>query len=147
MDMAALMSKHPDRRFGTHYEREFVVVVDREKARFSAWYEMFPRSCSQSGEHGTFKDCEERLPYIASMGFDVLYLPPIHPIGVTFRKGKNGSPTAGPDDPGSPWGIGSREGGHKAIHPQLGSLKDFHNLLARAAEQGIEIALHVAYQC
>ena len=92
MDMAALMAKYPDRRFATLYERELIVVVDREKARFSAWYEMFPRSCSKRGGHGTFKDCEERLPYIASMGFDVLYFPPIHPIGVTHRKGKNSSP-------------------------------------------------------
>ena len=89
MDMAAVMAKYPARQFATRYERELRVVVDREKARFSAWYEMFPRSCSEKGEHGTFKDCEARLPYIASMGFDVLYLPPIHPIGVTHRKGKN----------------------------------------------------------
>src|SRR6185436_14092907 len=88
MDLAALIGKYPDRRFATQYERELVVVVDREKARFSAWYEMFPRSCSKRGGHGTFKDCEERLPYIASMGFDVLYLPPIHPICIMDRKGK-----------------------------------------------------------
>jgi starch synthase (maltosyl-transferring) len=147
MDMAALMAKYPDRRFATHYERELGVVVDREKAGFSAWYEMFPRSCSQSGEHGTFKDCEERLPYIASMGFDVLYLPPIHPIGVTFRKGKNGSPTAGPDDPGSPWAIGLADGGHKTIHPQLGTVKDFRQFLDKAKSSGLEIALDLAFQC
>lgn len=147
LDMAALMAKHPDRRFATHYERELVVVVDREKARFSAWYEMFPRSCSQNGEHGTFKDCEERLPYIASMGFDVLYLPPIHPIGVTYRKGKNGSPTAGPGDPGSPWAIGLADGGHKAIHPQLGTVKDFRQFLDKAKSSGLEIALDLAFQC
>jgi starch synthase (maltosyl-transferring) len=147
LDMAALMAKHPDRRFATHYERELGVVVDREKARFSAWYEMFPRSCSQSGNHGTFKDCEERLPYIASMGFDVLYLPPIHPIGVTYRKGKNGSPTAGPDDPGSPWAIGLADGGHKAIHPQLGTVKDFRQFLDKAKLSGLEIALDLAFQC
>jgi len=147
MDMAALMAKYPDRRFATHYERELGVVVDREKAGFSAWYEMFPRSCSRSGEHGTFKDCEERLPYIASMGFDVLYLPPIHPIGVTFRKGKNGSPTAGPDDPGSPWAIGLADGGHKAIHPQLGTVKDFRQFLDKAKSSGLEIALDLAFQC
>jgi len=87
MDMAAIMAKHPDRRFATLYERELGVVVDREKARFSAWYEMFPRSCSQRGEHGTFKDCEERLPYIASMGFDVVYMPPIDTISVTNGEG------------------------------------------------------------
>jgi starch synthase (maltosyl-transferring) len=147
LDLAALMAKHPDRRFATHYEKELGVVVDREKVRFSAWYEMFPRSCSQSGKHGTFKDCEERLPYIASMGFDILYLPPIHPIGVTNRKGKNGSPTAGPDDPGSPWAIGLADGGHKAIHPQLGTVKDFRQFLDKAKSSGLEIALDLAFQC
>jgi starch synthase (maltosyl-transferring) len=147
LDMAALMTKYPDRRFATRYERELVVVVDREKARFSAWYEMFPRSCAERGGHGTFKDCEERLPYIASMGFDVLYLPPIHPIGVTHRKGKNNSPACGPNDPGSPWAIGSPDGGHKAIHPQLGTTKDFRNLLKKARSYGLEIALDVAFQC
>ena len=147
MDMAALIAKYPDRRFATQYERELVVVVDREKARFSAWYEMFPRSCSGRGGHGTFKDCEERLPYIASMGFDVLYLPPIHPIGITDRKGKNGSPAAGPDDPGSPWAIGSADGGHKAIHPQLGTAKDFRRFLDKARSHGLEIALDIAFQC
>lgn len=147
MDLAALMAKYPDRRFATLYERELVVVVDREKAKFSAWYEMFPRSCSKGGGHGTFKDCEERLPYIASMGFDVLYLPPIHPIGVTYRKGKNGSPVAGSDDPGSPWAIGSADGGHKAIHPQLGTAKDFRKFLDKARSHGLEIALDLAFQC
>jgi starch synthase (maltosyl-transferring) len=147
MDMAAIMAKYPDRRFATLYERKLIVVVDREKARFSAWYEMFPRSCSERGGHGTFKDCEERLPYIASMGFDVLYLPPIHPIGVTHRKGKNSLPTAGPDDPGSPWGIGSPDGGHKAIHPQLGTVKDFRQFLDKARSHGLEIALDLAFQC
>ena len=146
-NMAVLMAKYPDRRFVTQYERELGVVVDREKARFSAWYEMFPRSCSQGSEHGTFKDCEARLPYIASMGFDVLYVPPIHPIGVTHRKGKNNSPAAGPDDPGSPWGIGSPDGGHDAIHPQLGTAKDFRRLLEKARLFGIEIALDLAFQC
>jgi starch synthase (maltosyl-transferring) len=147
LDMAALMAKHPDRRFATLYERELLVVVDREKAKFSAWYEMFPRSCSERGEHGTFQDCEERLPYIASMGFDVLYLPPIHPIGVTHRKGKNNAPTAGPNDPGSPWGIGSLDGGHKAIHPQLGTMKEFRRFLNKAKSHRLEIALDVAFQC
>jgi len=146
-DMAALTAKYPDRRFATHYDRELVVVVDREKARFSAWYEMFPRSCSAGSEHGTFKDCEARLPYIASMGFDVLYFPPIHPIGLTNRKGKNNAPTAGPNDPGSPWGIGSPDGGHKSIHPQLGTVKDFLRLVARARSFGLEIALDLAFQC
>ncbi|MEW6248745.1 MAG: alpha-1,4-glucan--maltose-1-phosphate maltosyltransferase [Nitrospirota bacterium] len=147
-EVAALMERHADRRFAATYEKELAVVVDREKARFSTWYEMFPRSCSpEPGRHGTFRDCEARLPYIASMGFDVLYFPPIHPIGRTHRKGKNNRPVGGPDDPGSPWGIGAEEGGHKAIHPQLGSLSDFHRLLAKAREQGLEIALDLAFQC
>jgi len=146
-DLAALMAKHPDRRFATIYGKELVVVVDREKARFSAWYEMFPRSCSESGGHGTFRDCEARLPYVASMGFDILYLPPIHPIGITHRKGKNNSQTSGPNDPGSPWGIGSADGGHKAIHRELGTAKDFRRFVEKARAHGLEIALDLAFQC
>ena len=143
-----LMARHPDRRWETTYEKELPVVVDREIARFSTWYEMFPRSCSpKAGQHGTFKDCEARLPYIADMGFDVLYFPPIHPIGQAHRKGKNNSPVCQSDDVGSPWGIGSKEGGHKAIHPQLGTLADFKRLVAKAKDHGIEIALDIALQC
>jgi starch synthase (maltosyl-transferring) len=124
------------------------VVVDRAKARFSTWYEMFPRSCTAvPGQHGTFKDCEARLPYVARMGFDVLYLPPIHPIGQVHRKGKNNATVATPDDPGSPWAIGSAAGGHMAVHPQLGTLADFRSLIATAQEYGIEIALDLAFQC
>src|SRR5512141_1041000 len=108
------MSKNADRKFATTYPKELEVVVDRERARFGAWYELFPRSCSPvPGRHGTFKDVEARLPYVASMGFDVLYLPPIHPIGTSFRKGRNNSTMVGPGDPGSPWAIGSAQGGHK----------------------------------
>ncbi|MCI0483048.1 MAG: alpha-1,4-glucan--maltose-1-phosphate maltosyltransferase [candidate division NC10 bacterium] len=147
-DLALLVARYPDRRFATTYGKELHVVVDQERARFSTWYEMFPRSCApEPGVHGTFKDCEERLPYVAEMGFDVLYFPPIHPIGRTHRKGKNNSPVAGPDDPGSPWAIGSGEGGHKAVHPQLGTLDDFRRLLAKARAYGIEIALDIAFQC
>ncbi|MBI4318463.1 MAG: alpha-1,4-glucan--maltose-1-phosphate maltosyltransferase [Chloroflexi bacterium] len=147
-ELARMMEKYPDRRFAAIYPRELSVVVDREKARFSAWYEMFPRSCSpEPGRHGTFKDCEDRLAYVASMGFDVLYLPPIHPIGKTHRKGKNNSPTPESDDPGSPWAIGSKEGGHKSVHPQLGTVEDFRRLVDRAAKSGIEIALDLAFQC
>ncbi len=146
--VAATMGKNSDRRFTTAYERELAVVVDREKARFSSWYELFPRSCaSEPGRHGSFKDCEARLPYIASMGFDVLYLPPIHPIGHTHRKGKNNKPSSTPADPGSPWGIGSQEGGHKAIHPQLGTLKDFRRFLDKANAHDLEVALDLAFQC
>jgi starch synthase (maltosyl-transferring) len=147
-ELLDLMSRYPDRSVATRYEKELAVVVDRERARFSAWYEMFPRSCApQPGQHGTFRDCERRLPYVAEMGFDVLYLPPIHPIGRTHRKGKNSSPTARRNDPGSPWAIGAREGGHKAVHPKLGTLKDFRRLVEKAKGHGIEIALDIAFQC
>jgi starch synthase (maltosyl-transferring) len=147
-ELAELMYRHSERLFATSYEQKLTVWVERERARFSAWYELFPRSCAREpGQHGTFKDVEERLEYVASMGFDVLYLPPIHPIGRSFRKGKNNSTVAGPDDPGSPWAIGAAEGGHKAIHPQLGTLDDFRHLLARAKEYGIELALDIAFQC
>ncbi|MFW6102464.1 MAG: alpha-1,4-glucan--maltose-1-phosphate maltosyltransferase [Chloroflexota bacterium] len=142
------MDKYSDRRFATTYAKELVVVVDREKGRFSSWYEMFPRSCApQPGRHGTFKDCEARLPYIAAMGFDVLYLPPIHPIGYTHRKGRNNNPVASPNDAGTPWAIGSEEGGHKSIHHQLGTLEDFRSFAARAREYDIRIALDIAFQC
>jgi starch synthase (maltosyl-transferring) len=147
-ELAALMAKESDRRWAVTYEKELRVNVDREKARFGTWYEMFPRSCaSEPGVHGTLRDCEQRLPYVASMGFDVLYLPPIHPIGRSFRKGKNNELGAGPDDVGSPWAIGAKEGGHKAIHPQLGTLEDFKRLVTKAKESGIEIALDIAFQC
>jgi starch synthase (maltosyl-transferring) len=147
-ELAALMAKHSDRRWAVAYERELRVNVDREKARFSTWYEMFPRSCaSEAGVHGSLRECEERLSYVATMGFDVLYLPPIHPVGRSFRKGKNNELTAGPDDVGSPWAIGAKEGGHKAIHPQLGTLADFRRLVTKAKEAGIEIALDIAFQC
>jgi starch synthase (maltosyl-transferring) len=144
----ALMDKYAERGSAVTYERQPAVYVDRARAGFSAWYEMFPRSsAAEPGRHGTFRDCEARLPYIAAMGFDVLYLPPIHPIGHTNRKGKNNSVTAGPDDPGTPWAIGSEEGGHKAIDPRLGSLADFKQLVAAAGRHGIEIALDIAFQC
>ena len=108
-------------------------MVDREKAGFSAWYELFPRSCSPDPSRpGTLRDCEARLPYVAAMGFDVLYLPPIHPIGHTARKGRNNEVTAGPDDVGSPWAIGSADGGHTSIDPQLGTVEDFERLIAKA---------------
>ncbi len=146
--LEALMLQHADRQFATTYGRELRITVDRECARFSSWYELFPRSAAdQRGRHGTLRDVQARLPYVASMQFDVLYLPPIHPIGTAFRKGKNNTTQAGPDDVGSPWGIGAREGGHKAIHPDLGTMEDFQNLVSAAKEQGIEIALDIAFQC
>jgi starch synthase (maltosyl-transferring) len=147
-ELALLMAQYPDQSCATTYDRELVVVVEREKARFSTWYEMFPRSCATvPGQHGTFKDCEALLPYVAALGFDVLYFPPIHPIGHTHRKGRNNTPVAAPDDPGSPWAIGAEAGGHKAIHPQLGTLEDFRRLIARAGQYGIEIAIDLAFQC
>ncbi|HYD84924.1 MAG TPA: maltotransferase domain-containing protein, partial [Opitutus sp.] len=144
----ALMRRYPDRTLATRFERELVVWAEPVLARYGAWYELFPRSCGSDGKrHGTLRDVESQLPRIAAMGFDVLYLPPIHPIGRAFRKGKNNSPKAGPGDPGSPWAIGSEEGGHKAIHPELGTLEDFRRLLAKAKERGIEVALDIAFQC
>jgi starch synthase (maltosyl-transferring) len=146
--LAALMEKYPERRWAATYGKELCVSVDRHKAQFSTWYEMFSRSCApKAGEHGTLKDCIARLPYVASMGFDVLYLAPVHPIGYSFRKGKNNALAASRDDVGSPWAIGAKEGGHKAIHPQLGTLKDFKQLVTKAQEHGIEIALDIAFQC
>jgi starch synthase (maltosyl-transferring) len=147
-EVSELMDKYPDKNFAKRYEKELPVVVERKKALFSSWYEIFPRSCtSQQGKHGTFKDCEEVLPEIAKMGFDVLYFPPIHPIGKTKRKGKNNILVADPDDVGSPWAIGSEEGGHKAVHPQLGNIEDFKGLIEKAKNYGIEIAIDLAYQC
>lgn len=146
--LTRLMEKYPDRRFAARYEKNLAVVVDREKARFSTWYEAFPRSFARKpGAHGTFQDLEQSLPYVASMGFDVLYLPPIHPIGRSHRKGKNNALAAAPEDPGSPWAIGSEEGGHKSIHPKLGTLEDFKRLVVKAKERGLEIALDIAFQC
>ena len=147
-ELARLVEQYPDRRFATTYQKNLTVVVDREKARFSSWYEMFPRSCAaEPGRHGTFKDCKRLLPYVASMGFDVLYLPPVHPIGRTHRKGKNNTVISSANDPGSPWAIGAQEGGHKSLHPQLGTLADFNSLVKKAESLGIEIALDLAYQC
>src|SRR5215470_7599659 len=128
-----IAARHPDRSRASAYERELEVIVDRPLARFSAWYEFFPRSCaSEPGRHGTFRDCETRLDYIAQLGFDIVYLPPIHPIGRVARKGANNALKASPQDSGSPWAIGSQEGGHMAVQPQLGTLADFRRLLASA---------------
>ncbi len=124
------------------------LIVDRKKAEFSAWYELFPRSQGKkSGVHGTFRDCVARLDDIEKMGFDVIYLPPIHPIGMTKRKGKNNALLAQPQDPGCPWAIGNKEGGHKAIHPELGTLEDFKKFIQEGQKRGIEIALDLAFQC
>lgn len=136
------------RHWATRYSLELEVIVDRKKAGFSSWYECFPRSTAREvGAHGTLADVEAFLPYVASMGFDVLYLPPIHPIGYSLRKGKNNTVKATDQEVGSPWAIGSAEGGHKAIHPKLGSFKEFHSLLQAAERLGIEVALDIALQC
>jgi starch synthase (maltosyl-transferring) len=146
--LAVLAARHPDRRFESRFAAELPLVADRERARFSSWYELFPRSAGQEpGVHGTFGDVEARLPAIAAMGFDVLYFPPIHPIGRVQRKGKNNALVTEEGDVGSPWAIGSDEGGHKSILPALGTLDDFRHLVAQAGEHGLEIALDMAFQC
>ena len=145
---AQLMAHYPDRRNASTHAPELPLVVDRERAAFSSWYELFPRSASpEPGRHGTFADVEARLPYVAELGFDVLYFPPIHPIGQLNRKGKDNALAAQPDDVGSPWAIGAAEGGHKEILSKLGTLQDFRHLVAAANKQGIEIALDIAFQC
>ena len=146
--LAALISRHPDRSRSTRYDRELRLSVDPPKAVFSSWYELFPRSWApEPGRHGTLRDVEAVLPYVAGMGFDVLYLPPVHPIGRTHRKGKNNSLRAKATDPGSPWAIGSEEGGHKSVHPELGTIADFRRLVKRSKEHGLDIALDIAFQC
>ncbi len=147
-ELTDLMARYVDHRWPTTYDKELAVIVDRDRAGFGAWYEAFPRSCAKEpGRHGTFQDCEARLRYIAGMGFDVLYLPPIHPIGRTFRKGKNNDPNGNSDSVGSPWAIGAGDGGHTAIHSDLGTPEDFRQLIGKAREQGMEVALDLAFQC
>ncbi len=145
--LAELMESWAPRNYRTRFQRELPVVVERERARFSSWYEMFPRSTADDpGEHGTFADCEARLDYVAAMGFDVVYFPPVHPIGRVHRKGKNNTVVAADDDVGSPWAIGSDEGGHKAVHPRLGTLEEFRGVVERARELDMEVALDIAFQ-
>ena len=147
-ELAEGMARNPDTRFETRYGRELAIVVDRERARYSSWYELFPRStAAEAGVHGTFRDVERQLAYVESLGFDVLYLPPIHPIGRSFRKGKNNSVTAEPGDVGSPWAIGAAEGGHTDILPELGTLEEFQSLRKAAESRGMELALDIAFQC
>ena len=141
-EVAAAAARCPERKWATDYERVLRVVVEPVQARCSTWYEMFPRSCAaKKGKPGTFRDCESLLPYVAGMGFDILYFPPIHPIGRSHRKGRNNNPKSNPGDVGSPWAIGAAEGGHKAVHPGLGTLEDFRRLVAKARQQGLEVAL------
>jgi starch synthase (maltosyl-transferring) len=144
--LAHFMDAHLDRSAATRASREFEVMADRERARFAAWYEFFPRSSGGEGRHGTFKDAEAQLDRAAAMGFDVVYLPPIHPIGRSHRKGRNNTLNAVPGDPGSPWAIGAAEGGHTAVHPELGTLDDFDDFVEAAKRRGLEVAIDFAIQ-
>ena len=147
-ELLALMKRAGPRTHLSRYDRMLGVVVDRPAAAFAAWYEMFPRSqAEEPGRHGTFRDVIRRLPYVRDLGFDVLYFTPIHPIGRTHRKGRNNTLLAGPDDPGSVYAIGAEEGGHSAIHPELGTEDDFRALVSAARDHGLEIALDIAVQC
>jgi starch synthase (maltosyl-transferring) len=147
-EIVALAANYPEFVFASRYSKDLHIWVDRERARYSTWYEMFPRSASpDASRQGNFSDVEALLPSIAEMGFDVLYLPPIHPIGVSFRKGKNNNVVSDANDPGSPWAIGSKDGGHKSIHPQLGTLRDFKSLVNATRACGMELALDIAFQC
>jgi starch synthase (maltosyl-transferring) len=151
-ELPRLMARNGERPFATRYDGELAIEVDPRRAVFSSWYELFPRSAAaEAGRHGTLRDVEAQLPRIAKMGFDVLYLPPIHPIGTTFRKGPNN--TAGlhnnndsDSNAGSPWAIGANEGGHKSIHPSLGTMDDFRRLVEAARSRGIELAMDIAFQ-
>ena len=141
------MMQYPDRQFATELGRELALVVDPVRARFSSWYEFFPRSTSaEPGKNGTFADAASRLAYVADMGFNVVYLPPVHPIGTKFRKGKNNTTTPEPGDVGSPWAIGSAEGGHKAVHAELGTLQDFRQFVESASKLNLQVALDIAFQ-
>ncbi|MDM0043361.1 alpha-1,4-glucan--maltose-1-phosphate maltosyltransferase [Variovorax dokdonensis] len=140
--------RHPDRSLEVSFSADLPLTVERKRARFSAWYELFPRSAGDTpGRHGTLRDVAARLPLIASMGFDIVYLPPIHPIGRVQRKGRNNALGAQPGDVGSPWAIGAEEGGHKSILPELGTAEDFRALVASAAANGLELAMDIAFQC
>ncbi|MBD5655902.1 MAG: alpha-1,4-glucan--maltose-1-phosphate maltosyltransferase [Candidatus Eremiobacteraeota bacterium] len=147
-ELASVAARAPDRSRATRFEPALPVSVERRAAQFAAWYEMFPRSQSSTpGVHGTLADAARRLPALRAMGFDVVYLPPIHPIGHAFRKGKNNAAMTKPEDPGSPWAIGNERGGHTSIEPQLGTLDDFDAFVAAARANGLEVALDYALQC
>ncbi|HET7482841.1 MAG TPA: maltotransferase domain-containing protein, partial [Actinomycetota bacterium] len=145
-EVEKVIASAPDRSDSTQ-SSVLELTVDRERARFGAWYEFFPRSTGTKTKHGTFKTAAKHLNRIAGMGFDVVYLPPIHPIGRAFRKGKNNTLEAGPKDVGVPWAIGSDEGGHKDVHPELGTIEDFDEFVAQASRLGLEVALDFAIQC
>jgi len=143
-----LTAKYILKEYETHTPETLELVVDRKQAEFSTWYEMFPRSQGKiKSKSGTFNDCIKRLPDIKKMGFDVIYLPPIHPIGITKRKGPNNALVAGKGDPGSPWAIGNKDGGHKSIHAELGTPESFRKFVKASNKEGIEIALDIAFQC
>ena len=147
-ELVALVAQYPDFNLATRFPVELPLWVDRGRARFSSWYELFPRSTSSvPGKHGTFRDVEAKVPEIAAMGFDVLYMPPVHPIGRAFRKGRNNSVTAAPGDVGSPWAIGAAEGGHTDLLPELGTFDDFASLVFTARSHRMELALDIAFQC
>lgn len=146
--LATLMRRNRDKELDVNSDQVYNLEAERKKAAFSSWYELFPRSASEEpGSHGTFADVKKLLPRIAEMGFDVLYLPPVHPIGSSKRKGRNNSLIATENDPGSPWAIGNTDGGHKALHASLGTLKDFQSLAKEAKKKDIEIAMDIAFQC
>ncbi|MBU1042870.1 MAG: alpha-1,4-glucan--maltose-1-phosphate maltosyltransferase [Candidatus Omnitrophica bacterium] len=148
LELSSLMAEYIDRDRIVTYPKELEVMVEQPKANFSAWYELFPRSASpDSKRSGTFEDCIDLLPEIAEMGFDVLYLPPIHPIGQVNRKGKNNSEISSFEDPGCPWAIGAKEGGHTSILPELGTLEDFKKLVKQAKKHNIDMAIDIAFQC
>jgi starch synthase (maltosyl-transferring) len=146
-ELTRVMALHVDPETLTRYRRNLLIIVDRELASLGAWYEMFPRSQAGEGQHGNFRTAQQQLPRLAELGFDVVYLPPIHPVGQTHRKGRNNSLVAGPGDPGSPWAIGSADGGHTAVEPQLGTIEDFESFVAAAEGHGLEVALDYALQC
>jgi starch synthase (maltosyl-transferring) len=146
-ELESLMKASPDRSRSARYRQDLEIHVERPLASASAWYEFFPRSTRGDGKHGTLRDSEGWLDYVSELGFDIVYLPPIHPIGLAYRKGPDNSPTAGPSDPGSPWAIGAKEGGHTAVHPDLGTLADFDHFVAAAKAKNLEVALDIAFQC
>jgi len=147
-ELAQLVERHQERTAWTVYDRELKVVVDRVRARYGAWYEIFPRSQGTiPGKGSTFQECEQRLPAIKAMGFDVLYLTPVHPIGRTNRKGKNNSLIPIPTDPGSPYAIGNEQGGHDAVEPSLGTIADFDRFEKAVRAQGMELAMDFAINC
>ncbi len=145
-ELAAAIERAPDRTLATEPDEVREVLVERKLAQTSAWYELFPRSTGEAGRHGTFATAIPWLDYIAELGFDIVYLPPIHPIGHAFRKGPDNTPTAGPDDVGSPWAVGANGGGHTAVHPHLGTLEDFDRFVAAARAKQIDVALDIAFQ-